>query len=127
MQPLLGRKVGLACSYMARRSKTYKQQVVVRAILASNLKALRDQHYRELDTPTARNKALARDADTTLSQIQRILNSEVGTGIDLLEALAHVFSVKPQDLITPYFSADPPPAPSGAMPAQGLPRRLKNG
>jgi transcriptional regulator with XRE-family HTH domain len=113
---------------MARRSKTYKQQVVVRAILASNLKALRDQHYRELDTPTARNKALARDADTTLSQIQRILKSQVGTGVDQLESLAQVFGVKPQDLITPYFTAETPPnPPAGAQPAPSLPRRIRQG
>lgn len=111
---------------MARRSKRYKKQGVIRAILASNVRALRDHSYRAHPTDTSRNRALARDADTTLSQIQRILAGSVGIGIDLLEAIAQVFGVRPQDLITPYFAADPShTSPEGTSADTGLHRRPK--
>ena len=59
--------------------------------------------FRAEHTDTAKNKALARAAGTTLSQIQRILACEVGTSIDIVESLARVFEVRPQDLLTPYY------------------------
>jgi hypothetical protein len=108
---------------MARRSKGHKLHPVVRVILASNVKALRDQKFSQLKNDTARNKALAKAADTTLSQIQRILKCEVGTGIDLLESLAKTFGARPQDLLTPYYAETPPESPDGPPPVSSLPRR----
>lgn len=90
---------------MGRRSKKDLPVAVIQLVLAKNLVMLRDRKYRNLSTETARNKKLATDAQTSLSQIQRILKAELAPGIDLLERLANALNEQPQDLITPYFAA----------------------
>lgn len=77
----------------------------MRAHLAANLISLRDQHrrYKNLPTVTARNRELAKAADVSLSQIQRITERELGVSIDIVEALARALDVRPQDMLTPYF------------------------
>ena len=80
---------------------------MVRAILSTNVKALRDQRYAHLGSVTARNKALAVDAGMRLSQLQRIIARELGTSIDYVEFLAASLKVRPQDLLTPYFTIQP--------------------
>jgi hypothetical protein len=89
---------------MARRSKSQKRVSLTRQVIAQNVVAFRDRIYAGLPTTTARNRALAKDADTTLSQIQRVISMELGTSVDLIEALATALRVRPQDLVTPYFA-----------------------
>lgn len=88
-----------------RRSKRDKKPGTLRRHLADNLVALRDLKYRHLPNDTKRNAELAKAADTTLSQIQRIIKCELGISIDWLEPLAAALDTRPQDLVTPYFSA----------------------
>jgi transcriptional regulator with XRE-family HTH domain len=90
---------------MGRRSKKERKHPLIRGVLAQNVRSLRDHHFRPLRSVTARNQALARAADTSLSQIQRIIAQTLGPSVDMLEQLAAAFKVRPHDLVTPYFAA----------------------
>lgn len=92
---------------MGRRSKRDKPDPMIRGFLATNIRALRDKQYAEHTSVTAKNRALAKEADTTLSQIQRVLSMELGTSIDLIARMARALHVRPQDLLTPYFAVQP--------------------
>lgn len=103
---------------------------MIRAIFARNVKGLRDERFPKLRTDTAKNLALAKAAGTTLSQVQRILARTLGTSIDLVESLAGVFGVRPQDLLTPYYAdkrdqleATPPLQDGGQAERRTLQRR----
>jgi hypothetical protein len=89
---------------MVRKSKSQLPPPMIRGILAANVVALRDRHYASLGTVTARNRQLAEDSGTTLSQMQRIATASVGTSIDQLETLALNLKCRPQDLLIPYYS-----------------------
>ncbi len=102
-QPSIGSSSSLIFLAVTRRSKKEKKMPLSVGILAWNVKNLRDRAYAGLPHETARNKALAKDADTTLSQIQRILACELAAGIDMIEALATALHVQPKELLTPYF------------------------
>ena len=91
---------------------------MLRTVLAQNVVALRDSHrrYKELPHQTAKNEALAKDADLSPSQVFRVTVAQLGASIDVVEALARALEVRPQDLLTPYFryqpaehQPDPPP------------------
>jgi DNA-binding Xre family transcriptional regulator len=88
-----------------RRSKKDKGPSLLRGHLAANVSILRDRHrrYRVLSNATARNKALAKDADVSPSQIHRIIKADLGASIDIVERIATALEVRPQDLLTPYF------------------------
>jgi transcriptional regulator with XRE-family HTH domain len=86
---------------MRRRSKQEKPTPMIREIVARNVAGLRDARFPQA---TNKNKALAEKAGISLSQVQRILSKNLGTSIDNVEWLAGVFGVRPQDLLTPYFS-----------------------
>jgi hypothetical protein len=97
--------------------------MVVR-IVAENVAQLRDRAFADLPNVTARNRRLAKESDTTLSQIQRIVAEDVAAGIDVIERIAKPLKVSPQDLLTPYFvtSVLPriPPAPDPDLLGPGL-------
>lgn len=83
---------------------------MIRTVVARNVERLRDARF---PLEKNKNRALAAAAGISLSQVQRILNQSLGTSIDNIEWLANVFAVRPQDLLTPYFSdlhnsPDPP-------------------
>ncbi len=94
---------------VTRRTKKDKGTSILRAHLAANVIALRDTHerLRSLPTVTARNQELARLADVSRSQIQRVTKGTLGASIDVVEAIANALDVRPQDLLTPYFKAQP--------------------
>lgn len=96
-----------------RRSKRDKPDQTIREFLAANVAALRDIKFASRASVTAKNRALAEAADTTLSQIQRVLSSELGTSIDLIARMARALKVRPQDLLTPYFAVQPRQAAKG--------------
>lgn len=107
IQPGTGSKSAIAYGGMGRRSKKDKLIRPIIGTVAQNITILRDRVYGDMPHTTARNKALAKDADTTLSQIQRICEGNVALGIDMLEAIAIALKVRPQDLLTPYFASAP--------------------
>lgn len=77
---------------------------------------LRDQRYSRLDNETLRNKALSIAAQTSISQIQRVIKGELGASIDIIDALAMALDVSVCDLLTPYEhltpgKSDPAPSP----------------
>jgi transcriptional regulator with XRE-family HTH domain len=84
---------------------------MIRTIVAANVAKLRDSKYRAVPTLTGRNRRLAQEAGTTLSQIQRIINKELGTSVDLIESLADVLGVSPADMLTPYLKPETTIAP----------------
>jgi hypothetical protein len=89
---------------MKRNSKSQLPPAGIRWILAHNIVTLRDKKFQGLPNATKRNQALAELVKpTSKSQIQRIIAQKLGTSIDLLERLAAVLDVRPQDLLTPYF------------------------
>lgn len=85
-----------------------------------NVRVLRDRQYADLPNETARNKQLAEDSGTTLSQIQRIIAQDLGTSVDYVEQLSHALGCRPQDLLTPYFvsATGPPPTPEDTEPRE---------
>lgn len=85
----------------------------MRAFLSQNVLVLRDSHrrYKELPNATAKNRALAKDADISPSQVFRVLEGQLGASIDVVESLARALEVRPQDLLTPYFSRTQTDAP----------------
>ena len=87
-----------------RRSKVEKSHGIIRQVLSDNVRTLRDRKFSGLHSVTARNRELARQADTTLPQVQRLLNGTLGTSVDFVESLGRVFSVSPADLLTPYVT-----------------------
>lgn len=90
---------------MNRKSKKDRgPPPIIRNILAMNVASLRDRRYGGFSSETARNKQLAKDAGTTPSQIQRILAADLGTSIDMLDALARALNCRPFELLIPYFS-----------------------
>jgi transcriptional regulator with XRE-family HTH domain len=94
---------------MTRKSKKDRPPTLIRGIVAQNIEQLRDQVYRDLRTPTARNTRLAKESGVATSQIQRIIAQELGTSIDYLEMLAKPLGVRPQDLLHPYLVSQPKP------------------
>ncbi len=102
-QPAIGSALRLTCSAVKRRSKIEKKRPLSVDVVAHNVKTLRDRVYAQLPNETARNRELAKAADTSLSQVQRILSCQLAAGIDMIEALANALHVRPQELLTPYF------------------------
>jgi len=80
-------------------------------VVAQNVSRLRDLKFPDLPNATARNRALAKEIDSTLSQIQRILALRVGTSIDTIEQLAQTFGISPAQLLSPYLAPLPPEPP----------------
>ncbi len=103
-QPGTGSSLPVAFRHMGRKSKKDRPPAIIQAVLADNLLRLRDVKFGHLTTATARNRQLASQSGTTLSQIQRILEQKLACGVDMLEQLANVLEVSPCNLITPYFA-----------------------
>src|SRR5687768_11842497 len=74
---------------MGRNSKGHRPPAMIRQVIALNVRVLRDQRYADLPNETARNKQLAEDSGTTLSQIQRIIAQDLGTSVDQIEQLSN--------------------------------------
>jgi DNA-binding Xre family transcriptional regulator len=80
----------------------------LRALVARTVCVLRDQKYKRFERVTDRNEKLAKDADTSLSTIQRIAEGAVDIQLDTLYRIAMALDVKPQDLLTPFHTARSP-------------------
>lgn len=78
----------------------------VRRILAANLTALIDRDYprRKFKTESARQTAVARDAGTSWSSIQRALNPKDGKTLDMVADLAIAFRLKACELLDPELA-----------------------
>lgn len=89
-----------------RRSKSERPPTLIRAYVSDNLVDLRDHKYpaEKYRSPTARNHALAKDSGVSKNQIDRIIAKTQGTSVDQLEWLSTALGVRPQDLVTPYFT-----------------------
>lgn len=108
---------------MTRRTKSQKFPSPLRALVARTVVQLRDRKYKTLPTVTDRNRALAKEADVSLSTIQRIVDGDAGASVDTLDDLAKALEVRPQDLLTPYFAATPATELEQSIEQEGLRRR----
>lgn len=88
-----------------RKSKSKRPPTAIRAIVAANVRELRDHIYRELPNATARNKAIAHATGMSPEQARRICLGDLGTTIDYIDDLAQLFGVEPANVMTPYFAA----------------------
>lgn len=88
----------------------------MRSILAANLIALLNEHYKELPNITARQRKLSEEAGKTptFSTVQRICKQEVGASLDNIEAIANVFGLSAYQLLVPNLSATNPGVVAGA-------------
>ncbi len=86
----------------------------VQLIVARNLDALLNQRYVKHRSKTAQERAFAKDAQTSLSQIQRARSSSTAIGIDVIERMADVLSVRVADMVTEGYFAQLSPAPPQA-------------
>ena len=89
-----------------------------RAILADNVRKLMEHHF-----PMAgdRPRRLAKEAQVSLSSIQRIYKGEVGANLDTIEAVARALSLSAYQLLIPDLDPANPQTIPGAVQAE---RRL---
>lgn len=114
-QPALGAKLNLAFSAMGRAAKTPKPHMfIMRGVLASNVRALMDRKYGDIEKETNRIKALAKEGSMGHGSVQRALAGKTGLNIDLIERLALALDVSVYQILLPNLDADNPQVVSGA-------------
>jgi hypothetical protein len=86
----------------------------MRTVVAANVQALLDYHYRTFDNETSRLKALSRDCGLTPSTIKRVLLCTTGSNLETLEALSLAFGVSVYQLVAPSIDPANPPVIKGA-------------
>jgi hypothetical protein len=86
---------------MVRSPKRPKTIGMLRFVLASNVAALLPIVFSALPDITSRQRALAKNAHTSLSTIQRICDGQVGATIDTIEFIARALNTTVTDLLTP--------------------------
>lgn len=103
---------------MVRKPKTPKAPGFARAIVAANLQALLDHHYKDLPNITQRQKRLEAKSGVRLSTIQRLMSQETGANLETLELLAGAFELSLYQLVTPTLEASNPQVIKGASKAE---------
>ena len=73
----------------------------MRLVVADNVERLMESFFANKPEVSNRPLYLAKEAEVSLSTIQRTLSKETGCSIDTLEALAGVFGVSASDLLVP--------------------------
>jgi AraC-like DNA-binding protein len=96
-------------------TRKHKSEGFMRHVLARNLRALADHHFPD---ETNKPKKLATITGMSASQIQRILNAELGTSIDNMERLAAVFSLSVYQVTLPNLNVEHPQEIVGATKAE---------
>ena len=74
---------------------------MLRYVLSSNVMAALPIVYSAIPDLTARQRALARSAHTSLSTIQRICDGKVGASLDTVEFIARALDTTVTELLTP--------------------------
>lgn len=74
--------------------------------MADNVATLMDRKYpdEQFKSLAAKIRRLELESGISKNQLYRILDKSQGTSVDNLEWLAEVLSVRPNDLVTPYFA-----------------------
>lgn len=80
---------------MATRRKRPKHRSRMRWIVSENVGTLMPQRFRQAD----KVKALAKAAGISRSSVQRVVNAQHGTSIDLIELMAEALDVMPHQLL----------------------------
>lgn len=92
------RKQGDFVFGMPNRDTSEMQSTDVRKLLWENVAALMRYHWREENL-----NRLARAADLSPATAHRLKRQESSVGLDVIEAVAKVFRVKPWQLLQPTF------------------------
>lgn len=100
---------------MKRKAKTPKAPGFTRAIVAANLTALLNHHYKQHPNVTLRQKALEHDSGVRSSTIQRLMKEEVGANLETLELLAAPFNLSVYQLLAPNLDVGNPQMIKGAL------------
>jgi transcriptional regulator with XRE-family HTH domain len=100
---------------MKGQPKKRKYVGFMRSVLAQNVRALIDHHYKDSDN---RPKALATDTGLSLSSVQRVLNAEAGASIDTIEVIANAFDLSTYHLVLPNLDVQNPQIVAGASSAE---------
>lgn len=98
-----------------RGPKRRKVPGFYRSILAVNVRALMELHYA---SESNKPKKLAKEADVSLSTVQRILAKETGATLDNIEAIAGVFDLTVYQLLVPELNIKNPQIIKGATKAE---------
>ena len=101
MQPTVGSCTAISFQRMKGRRKSPKIPGLLRSVVANNVRRLMRDKYAQRDNMPM---ALAKDAGTSLSTIQRILVGDHGASIDTLEGVARAFRIEPYQLLLQDFT-----------------------
>lgn len=83
----------------------------MREVVAQNLDALMQLHYRDEGD---KHMALSKAAGVSKSTVQRIVKRDVGASIDNLEAIAAVFQLSAYQMLVPSLDVESPEVIPGA-------------
>lgn len=100
---------------MKGQAKRPKYVGFMRTVVAANVRALIDDHYKE--SPN-KPMALSKATGLSLSSVQRVLSAEAGASIDTLEAIANAFEISVYQLVLPNLDPQNPQVVSGASAAE---------
>ena len=121
-QPYSGFQSSVRFPRMGRPKKSGPPARIQLAI-AHNLRTLIGRRYDKTKSLTEAHRKLAKDAGTSLSQVQRAIKGDSAIGVDTLERLADTFNVRAIDLATDgAFAAWTPPTDPEPIGKGGLKR-----
>lgn len=95
----------------AMTAKREKVPGFMREVLADNVKRLMEHHYA---ASSNQPKALAKDADVSLSTVQRILGKKTGATLDNIESIATAFHLSVYQIMVPALHIENPQVIKGA-------------
>lgn len=105
---------------MTPETRKRKIEGFMRTVLAANLIALIDHHYREIPAVTNRYKKLSEKTGLSVSSIQRFCKAEQGASIDTIELFADAFDLSAYHLLLPNLEVDNPQIVKGATAGERL-------
>ena len=91
--------------------KNPKVPGLMREVVKANIRSLMERVYKDSRN---RPKSLAKDAEISLSSVQRMLEGTTGATIDNLEAVASALDVSVYQLLLPNLDAENPQIVQGA-------------
>jgi len=110
--PLMGLVLLDNSNTMNRKKKIPKVPGFMRSILAENVAALMEVHFKD---KANKPKALAKKAGVSLSTVQRIIAQGTGASLDNIEAVAIAFDMSVYQLLLPALEVKNPQVVQGAM------------
>lgn len=101
-----------SCNMTTRRRKVAG---FMRTVVAQNVRDLIHLHFAADENKPLR---LSKEAQISLSSVQRLLAGDVGASLDTLESIANVFDISVYQLVLPNLDPHNPQVVSGASSAE---------